>query len=118
MPNEDDKKINHFRQWIYHTAGGGPVWGSIRSPPKRLSPTELFDVFNSHTKNCIVCQKALKNIKIFRNINLLLSLISIIQTKHVFKNILFTGFFSVIAYSSHKLVGMFYQYHYSHQNNN
>ena len=37
----------------------------------------LFDVYNTHTKNCAVCMEALKNLKISRNVFFGLSFVSI-----------------------------------------
>ncbi|MBV6621969.1 MAG: Rieske 2Fe-2S domain-containing protein [Rivularia sp. (in: Bacteria)] len=70
-PNPQDKMVVTFRQWLEKRAGGGVPWAAecdANLPPKEYNKAKLFDVWNTHTKNCIVCQNALKNIK--RSINL------------------------------------------------
>jgi phenylpropionate dioxygenase-like ring-hydroxylating dioxygenase large terminal subunit len=119
MPNDDDKIIGCFRNWVYTKAGGGPIWGSnINELPKRLESHELFDVYESHTKNCIICQNALKKFNIVKNMSLLLIIISVLFIKNKIHSIISTCLFSCIFILSKKISGMFYKYHYYHQNNN
>jgi len=121
IPNDDDKIISFFRNWIDTKAGGGPKWSKqsqINGLPKRLETNELFDVYETHTKNCIVCQDALRNFKIIKNISLLISVSSILFIKNASYSLMSTLIFSCIFFLSNKIIEMFYKYHFSHQNNN
>ena len=62
-PNPQDKMVIIFRKWLEKRAGGLPT---ALSNPEMASPEydkrKLFDVWETHTKHCLVCQDALKNI--------------------------------------------------------
>ena len=65
-PNPQDKMVIAFRNWLEKRAGGGIAWDAEcdgQLPPAELDKQKLFDVWTTHTKNCQVCQKALKNIQ-------------------------------------------------------
>ena len=65
-PNPQDKMVIALRQWLDKRAGGGISWVpecSPELPPAERDKQKLFDVWTTHTQNCIVCQNALKNIK-------------------------------------------------------
>jgi uncharacterized protein (DUF983 family) len=54
-----------FRQWWEKRAGGEIPWDkncNRQLPPPEYDKRKLFDVWNTHTKDCHVCQQALKNI--------------------------------------------------------
>jgi hypothetical protein len=53
------------------------VPGSPALPPREMKKELLFDVYNTHTKNCAVCMEALKNLKIARNVFFGLSFVSV-----------------------------------------
>ncbi|MDJ0677049.1 MAG: Rieske 2Fe-2S domain-containing protein [Calothrix sp. MO_167.B42] len=64
-PNPSDKMVITFRQWWEKRAGGEIPWDencNRQLPPPEYDKQKLFDVWNTHTKDCYVCQKALKNI--------------------------------------------------------
>ncbi len=64
-PNPQDKMVNTFRQWFDKRAGGEIPWDENyerQLPSPERDKQKLFDVWNTHTKNCHVCQKALSNI--------------------------------------------------------
>jgi len=64
-PNPQDKMVIAFRQWLEKRAGGGIAWDSGCSsdlPLAERDKQKLFDVWTTHTKDCRVCQDALKNI--------------------------------------------------------
>ncbi len=64
-PNPQDKMVIAFRQWLEKRAGGGIPWDSScdpNLPPPERDKQKLFDVWTTHTQDCSVCQKALKNI--------------------------------------------------------
>lgn len=116
MPTENDKQIIALRRWISSKANGGPIWKSINgvSIPSKLEPEQLFDVYNSHTKNCLICQKTLNNIMLIKNIAIVSTLISLL----VFNNILYSGIFSIIIVICSKITELFYKYEFNHQDNN
>ena len=63
-PNPQDKAVITFRQWLANRAGGKIPWDAEcdLTLPNTEDSEKLFDVWNTHTKNCKVCQNALKNI--------------------------------------------------------
>jgi phenylpropionate dioxygenase-like ring-hydroxylating dioxygenase large terminal subunit len=64
-PNPQDKMVITFRQWLKNRAGGSIPWYSASNAEfssSELDKRQLFDVWETHTKNCVVCQKALKKI--------------------------------------------------------
>lgn len=120
MPNEHDQPISILRKWIYNKAGGGPTWGmssQINGLPQRLPNEQLFDVYHSHTKNCLLCKKALHNIQIVKNISILLVVLSVIFIKDIHILLVTSLLFTTILFSSEKLIRLFYHYDYSHQDN-
>ena len=68
-PTPQDKGVIAFRKWLQFYAGGGVPWaaGAPPMPEREMDKTVLFDVYNTHTKNCAVCLEALKNLKLLRN---------------------------------------------------
>jgi phenylpropionate dioxygenase-like ring-hydroxylating dioxygenase large terminal subunit len=64
-PNPQDKMVITFRQWLQRRAGGSIAWaaGSPILPAAEHNKAQLFDVWNTHTKECIFCQIALKKIQ-------------------------------------------------------
>ena len=64
-PNPQDKMVIVFRHWLEKRAGGGVPWAPECNPdvlPIEHDRHKLFDVWSTHTENCMVCQNALKNI--------------------------------------------------------
>ncbi|WP_319420003.1 aromatic ring-hydroxylating dioxygenase subunit alpha [Pleurocapsa sp. FMAR1] len=64
-PNPQDKAVIAFRQWLAKRAGGGVPWDAgcnLQLLNKETDSEKLFDVWTTHTKDCQVCQDALKNI--------------------------------------------------------
>ncbi|MEA5509872.1 Rieske 2Fe-2S domain-containing protein [Crocosphaera sp. UHCC 0190] len=62
-PNPQDKMVITFRKWLENRAGGGIPWeGNSQLPTAELDKRKLFDVWETHTKDCQVCQKALSNL--------------------------------------------------------
>ncbi|XGV99721.1 MAG: Rieske 2Fe-2S domain-containing protein [Leptolyngbya sp. BL-A-14] len=64
-PNPQDKMVIAFRQWLQKRAGGAiPYAGKYHhAAPQPLSRTQLFDVWDTHTSKCLLCQNALKRIR-------------------------------------------------------
>jgi len=68
-PNPQDKMVITFRRWLEKLAGGRIPWSqecNPEMPPAEYDKRKLFDVWETHTKNCRVCQDALKNINRFK----------------------------------------------------
>ena len=64
-PNPQDKMVITLRKWLEKRAGGGIGWAAECNPelpPAEYDKRKLFDVWETHTKHCTVCQDALKNI--------------------------------------------------------
>ncbi len=64
-PNPQDKMVITFRQWLDKRAGGGIPWArgcNPALPPAERDKRSLFDVWTMHTRDCQVCQNALKTI--------------------------------------------------------
>ncbi len=67
-PNPQDKMVIAFRHWLEKRAGGSIPWDSGCSsdlPPAERDKQKLFDVWTTHTQDCVVCQNALKSINRF-----------------------------------------------------
>lgn len=63
-PNAADKGIILFRQWLAKYAGGGVPWvGSSALPERSYDGAHLYDVYQSHTKNCRHCLSALQTVR-------------------------------------------------------
>lgn len=64
-PNPQDKMVITFRQWLDKRAGGGIPWArgcDPALPPAERDKRNLFNVWTMHTRDCQVCQNALKTI--------------------------------------------------------
>jgi phenylpropionate dioxygenase-like ring-hydroxylating dioxygenase large terminal subunit len=65
-PNPQDKMVITFRQWLNKRAGGAIAWDESCShslPAPERDKAQLFDVWNTHTKDCSLCQNALGKIQ-------------------------------------------------------
>ena len=64
-PNPQDKMVITFRQWFKTKAGGKIPWDlgcNAQLPNAESDKRQLFDVWTTHTKDCVVCQSALTKI--------------------------------------------------------
>lgn len=64
-PNPQDKMVITFRKWLEKRAGGNIPWDANcdpNLPPIETDKERLFDVYSTHTKDCQICQNALKNL--------------------------------------------------------
>lgn len=64
-PNPQDKMVITLRKWLEDRAGGGIPWSAECNPEvlaAEYDKRKLFDVWETHTKHCQICQDALKNI--------------------------------------------------------
>lgn len=66
MPNESDKAVVMFRQWLQKSSDGGDV---TYDPTYRDDPTEtidIFDMWNAHTSQCKNCSNAYERLEAVR----------------------------------------------------
>jgi phenylpropionate dioxygenase-like ring-hydroxylating dioxygenase large terminal subunit len=64
-PNPQDKMVITFRQWFKTRAGGSIPWDSGCNALLKSAESDkrqLFDVWATHTGDCVVCQNALTKI--------------------------------------------------------
>eukprot|EP00568_Trieres_chinensis_P006725 CAMPEP_0183295636 /NCGR_PEP_ID=MMETSP0160_2-20130417/3522_1 /TAXON_ID=2839 ORGANISM="Odontella Sinensis, Strain Grunow 1884" /NCGR_SAMPLE_ID=MMETSP0160_2 /ASSEMBLY_ACC=CAM_ASM_000250 /LENGTH=591 /DNA_ID=CAMNT_0025457151 /DNA_START=48 /DNA_END=1826 /DNA_ORIENTATION=+ len=62
LPISADKGVIMFREWMRTKAGGKiPYRGNRSMPP--VSKDDVFDIYNSHTKDCKYCNDALRRLK-------------------------------------------------------
>lgn len=119
MPCSSDKGVMLFRNWMSKCAGGYiPFRGDTSMPAKNNDV--VFDVWNSHTKNCSYCLAALKRLKMARKLAFLTSaLIATIRPKflNVVGSVVASLGFAGVGFGLSKLIGMFYKYEFSHADN-
>lgn len=119
LPVSTDKGVLNFRTWMRVFAGGHiPFRGDITMPPS--SNEVVFDVYNSHTKNCRYCLKALSNLKRARFASLFAgALLGVIRPSKLGTagTVAASIGFSLLGGIIHKLIGLFYRYEYSHADN-
>jgi phenylpropionate dioxygenase-like ring-hydroxylating dioxygenase large terminal subunit len=68
MPNEADKAVAMFRQWLQKSSHGADV---TFDPRYRDDPTEsidIFDMWNAHTSQCKNCSDAYRRLEIMRKV--------------------------------------------------
>jgi len=115
MPIENDRQIIELRKWISKKANGGPVWKNINNLPLILESNELFDVYNSHTKNCIICQQKLKEFILIKNLSFFFLIFNLLFTN----NLLFVSIIlQIIIIISSRIIDLFHKYEFHHQDNN
>ncbi|MDJ0718066.1 MAG: Rieske 2Fe-2S domain-containing protein [Prochloraceae cyanobacterium] len=146
-PNPQDKMVIALRNWIEKRAGGGVPWASecdSNLPPVEHDKSKLFDVWTTHTKNCTVCQDALKNFNRITKFSFAASVTCLFlaifldsravaieaASKQIDTNILFiapsTGFWlalggaiilAIIGYFLNKFARLFLVYEFHHADN-
>lgn len=64
LPTPSDAGVSAFRTWMDNYAGGGVAWakGVADDAPKVKSQEEQLDRYHRHTKHCIACKTALKEL--------------------------------------------------------
>jgi phenylpropionate dioxygenase-like ring-hydroxylating dioxygenase large terminal subunit len=149
-PNPQDKMVITFRQWFKTRAGGSIPWDlgcNAQLKSAESDKRQLFDVWATHTKDCVVCQNALTKINRFTVLSyvsamLCLSIGIVIDARAVafsmattveasdlspFQVVPPTGFWLAIAgaiilvitgYLLKKLSRLFYIYEFEHSRNN
>ena len=114
-----DRGVMLFRTWMGKFANGHiPFRGDTTMP---ASDNEVvFDVWNSHTKNCKYCLAALGRIKALRKVTFLASaLVATIRPKFlgIVGSTLAALGLSGLGLALSKLIGMFYRFEFSHAEN-
>ena len=149
-PNPQDKMVITFRKWLEKRAGGAIPWDATcdpNLPPIETDKEKLFDVYSTHTKDCKICQNALKNINRFQIFSFVSSIICLflalfIDSRNIALNIApeqinnFNSIFSItptlsfwllilgsislglISYYLKKFTRLFYIYNFEHYRNN
>ena len=118
LPVETDVGVVNFRNWLRLLAGGRIPYKNSPSMPQANNDI-VFDVWNSHTKYCQVCQTALKNVKRARLASFVVAtcLAVLRPATHKLVNLASVLATAGIGLALHKLVGLFYRYEYSHARN-
>jgi len=117
-PNPQDKMVLTFRNWLRNKAGGKiPFARGLSLPGRESDSRRLFDSWTAHTKSCKVCLDALRNVKKVRFVSTILAAVTLALAKDTLRALLGASFFGAIALASHKLVGLFYAYEFSHADN-
>ena len=114
-PTPQDKGVIAFRKWLQLYAGGGVPWaaGAPPMPEREMDKTVLFDVYNTHTKNCAVCLEALKNLKLLRNGFFAASFASV-GLSHGPAAVAAGAALAGAGLLLNKLIGLFYKYEFEH----
>ena len=130
-PNPQDKMVITFRKWFVEKAGGVIPWsGNPELPPAEMDKDKLFDVWTTHTKDCQVCQTALKRIKFAINLSYILAGICFLSgimmdtrigttVPHwsVWLLIIFGTLLAFGGYSLKRFSKLFYVYKFEHSEN-
>ena len=67
MPLAADAYVIAFRKWLSTFGSGGPRWpaGMSAALPPIIQPREaMLDRYESHTRNCTACMKALRGVRL------------------------------------------------------
>lgn len=108
MPCSADKATVLFRVWLERN---GPIpWVCDDSLPPLIEDSRaLFDVYHTHTKNCVQCSRALRRFETARNV-----LAACAATTQELSLALVLG---CLALGAHAIARLFYVYEFSHQDN-
>ncbi|KAG5191705.1 hypothetical protein JKP88DRAFT_204659 [Tribonema minus] len=125
MPNAGDKPVVLFKDWLAKLAGGGIPWpaGVDGAAMPRLSRAELFDVYETHTRDCKYCTGALKNVKRgIRGLRAAALVAALTAVNRAGRGAVPLAGLALTAYAAskglQKLERMFHVYEFSHQDNN
>lgn len=117
-PNEVDKGSIQFRRWLRTRAGNGVPWQcDPRLPPRLMTNEKIFDVWNSHTKNCKCCLGAYNNITMLKNASYA-SAFGLALAMHDGPERLLAGAAAVaVGAGLQKVQELFEKYEFNHQDN-
>ncbi len=82
-------------------------------PQREMNKEILFDVYNTHTKNCKICMEALKNLKMARNGLFAASFVTI-GLSHGPAAVAGGAALAGVGLLINKLIGLFYKYEFEH----
>ncbi|CAE8645814.1 unnamed protein product, partial [Polarella glacialis] len=118
-PNEVDKGSIQFRRWLRTRAGGGVPWiGDPRLPPRLRTNEKIFDVYESHTKNCRHCLEAYRNITSLQNAAFASAFGIALAVPEGPEKIVAGVLAATVGGSLIKLRELFERYEFNHQDNN
>ena len=120
MPNQPDRMLIRFRNWIHAKARGGVRWGKasiLNGLPQRLPSKELFDVYNEHTKICKICQRSIKTFGAIRNVSAALAVLAMTIFHRIFLKFAAGTVFALVSLLCHNFLKRYYVYEFSHQEN-
>lgn len=119
-PTEADKGIVLFRAWLRKHAGGGVPWvGSSALPERSHDGGRLFDVYESHTKNCRYCLDALANVRRAKVGAFVAAALLVLArgSLGVAASALLAGGAALVGVALGKLQALFYKFEFSHAAN-
>jgi phenylpropionate dioxygenase-like ring-hydroxylating dioxygenase large terminal subunit len=125
-----DYGVVSLRNWIRVFAGGRVPYRNYETTSTVAAITTnaatssmssndvVFDVWNSHTKYCNLCQVALRRLKLIRFISYTIAgTLAIIRPMNALVTLASSLTFTGIGLLLNKLIQMFYRYEVSHANN-
>lgn len=120
-PTQADKALLTFRGWLEQRAGGGVPWRCDPTLPPAADEKALFDVYESHVKDCQYCLGALVKLRRARALSFVASALLATAARAVIGVVPATGLAALAAgvgCALGKLISLFYRYEFSHANNN
>eukprot|EP01039_Chlorochromonas_danica_P000268 gene268-287_t len=121
LPNNQDVSLNALRNWISTKAQGGPIWAKDNAKlPDVLPPEQLFNVYEMHTKNCVVCQQTVRNLRALRSLIIIAGTIApfVLYPKKGLLGLVPSGLAALSTLWLNKLIRRFFYFEFSHQDNN
>lgn len=132
-PNPPDTMVIALRRWLDKT-GGIPWANGLSLSPERHDTRELFDVWNTHTKHCYVCQQALRRITWLIRLSCVVAIALVgvammvdaremagsgmsVPPQDFWKILAVSGVFAAIGAGLNRLRRMFYVYEFEHAKN-
>jgi hypothetical protein len=119
LPVETDLGVVTFRKWLQVFAGGRIPYHYHPTMPA-ASNEIVFDVWNAHTKHCVLCQTALTNVKKARLAAFVVAAcLAVLRPFHHHRVVTLGGVLAAggLGLALNKLVGMFYRFEFSHSAN-
>ena len=106
MPTSSDRSITLYKKWMKRNIPEIPYFNDYENGI--LTREEAFNIYKQHTKDCIHCNTAYKNIKNMQIINQILFLILSIKTDNI--NLIFLSIISYIVLEKIKNKFLFEDY--------
>ena len=119
LPMTADKGVLNFRNWLRNKAGGRiPYQNNPSMPP--VDNEVVFDIWNSHTRNCVNCMVALKNLRKCRFLSYFVAaVVGVLRPEKLgtIGTALVTALFGGVGLGINKLIGAMHRLEYSHAEN-